>query len=67
MERCAYCGDKVGDDALYVDDEIFCSEDCMRDFGAGESYDEEDDEDDDEESGSGAAGGAGYEEAEDDY
>ncbi|HXV14189.1 MAG TPA: hypothetical protein VEC56_08275 [Candidatus Krumholzibacteria bacterium] len=51
MERCAYCGEKVGDDGLYVDDEIFCSDECMRDFGAGGAYDEEDDddyEDDDE-------------------
>jgi hypothetical protein len=51
MERCAYCGEKVGDDGLYVDDEVFCSEDCMRDFGAdgGASDDVDDDDDDDEE------------------
>ena len=50
MERCAYCGEKVGDDGLYVDDEVFCSDECMRDFGAGNSHDDEDDdydEDDD--------------------
>jgi hypothetical protein len=48
MERCAYCGEKVGDDGLYVDDEIFCSEDCMRDYGAGDGDDDVDDDDDDE-------------------
>lgn len=48
MERCAYCGEKVGDDGLYVDDEVFCSEDCMRDYGAGETSDDIDDDDDDE-------------------
>lgn len=48
MERCAYCGEKVGDDGLYVDDEVFCSEDCMRDYGAGEKDDVDDDDDDDE-------------------
>ncbi len=47
MERCAYCGEKVGDDGLYVDDEVFCSDECMRDFGAGGSYDDDDDDDDD--------------------
>jgi hypothetical protein len=47
MERCAYCGEKVGDDGLYVDDEVFCSEDCMRDYGAGAGA--RDDVDDDEE------------------
>ncbi len=53
MDRCAYCGEKVGDDGLYVDDEVFCSDECMRDFGAGNSYDDEDDDDyeDDDESG----------------
>ena len=45
MERCAYCGEKVGDDGLYVDDEVFCSEECMRDFGAGSSHDDDDDDD----------------------
>ena len=49
MERCAYCGEKVGDDGLYVDDEVFCSDECMRDFGASGSYDDDDDYDDDEE------------------
>jgi hypothetical protein len=49
MERCAYCGEKVGDDGLYVDDEVFCSEDCMRDYGAGAGGAEKDDDDDDEE------------------
>lgn len=49
MERCAYCGEKVGDDALYVDDEVFCSEECMRDFGAGGADDDDYDDDDDEE------------------
>jgi hypothetical protein len=49
MERCAYCGEKVGDDGLYVDDEVFCSEDCMRDYGAGEKDDDDLDDDDDDE------------------
>ena len=49
MERCAYCGDKVGDDGLYVDDEVFCSEDCMRDYGAGDEGEDLDDEDDEDE------------------
>jgi hypothetical protein len=48
MERCAYCGEKVGDDGLYVDDEVFCSEDCMRDYGAGDDDDEFDDDDDED-------------------
>jgi hypothetical protein len=48
MERCAYCGEKVGDDGLYVDDEVFCSDECMRDFGAGGSYDDDDDDIDDD-------------------
>jgi hypothetical protein len=49
MERCAYCGEKVGDDGLYVDDEVFCSEDCMRDYGAGDGEGEDFDDDDEEE------------------
>jgi hypothetical protein len=53
MERCAYCGEKVGDDGLYVDDEVFCSDECMRDFGASGSYDDDDDYDDDEEESGG--------------
>jgi hypothetical protein len=48
MERCAYCGEKVGDDGLYVDDEIFCSDECMRDFGASASEADDDDDDIDE-------------------
>jgi hypothetical protein len=48
MERCAYCGEKVGDEGLYVDDDVFCSDECMRDFGAGASYDDDDDVDDDD-------------------
>lgn len=48
MERCAYCGEKVGEDGLYVDDEVFCSEDCMRDYGAGDDGDDFDDDDDDD-------------------
>jgi hypothetical protein len=48
MERCAYCGEKVGDEGLYVDDEVFCSEDCMRDYGAGDGDDDMDDDDDDD-------------------
>jgi hypothetical protein len=49
MEHCAYCGESVGNDGLYVDEEVFCSEECMRDYGAGGSYDEEEDEDDEDE------------------
>jgi len=49
MERCAYCGEKVGDEGLYVDDEVFCSEECMRDYGARASDADGDDLDDDEE------------------
>jgi hypothetical protein len=56
MERCAYCGEKVGDNGLFVDDEVFCSDECMRDFGAGGSDDDDDDDDNDE----------GYEEGDDD-
>jgi hypothetical protein len=48
MTRCAYCGEKVGDEGLYVDDEVFCSDDCMRDFGAGGSSDDDDLDDDDD-------------------
>ena len=48
MEHCAYCGESVGNDGLYVDEEVFCSEECMRDFGAGGSYDDEEDDDDDD-------------------
>jgi hypothetical protein len=49
MDRCAYCGEKVGDEGLYVDDEVFCSEDCMRDYGAGDGNADDLDDDDDEE------------------
>lgn len=66
MERCAYCGEKVGDDGLYVDDEVFCSDECMRDFGASGSYEEDDDDYDDDEEESGAAGEAETE-TDDDY
>jgi len=66
MERCAYCGEKVGDDGLYVDDEVFCSDECMRDFGASGSYEEDDDDYDDDEEESGAAEEA-ESETDDDY
>jgi hypothetical protein len=66
MERCAYCGEKVGDEGLYVDDEVFCSEDCMRDYGAGEK-DDEDLDDDDEEETEEAGRDAGYGDSDDDY
>lgn len=66
MERCAYCGEKVGDEGLYVDDEVFCSEDCMRDYGAGEK-DDEDLDDDDEEETEEAGHDAGYGDSDDDY
>ncbi len=46
MENCAYCGENVGDAGLYVDEEVFCSEECMRDYGA-RGYDGDDDDDDD--------------------
>ena len=49
MERCAYCGEKVGDEGLYVDDEVFCSEECMRDYGARVPDADSDDLDDDDE------------------
>jgi hypothetical protein len=49
MERCAYCGEKVGDEGLYVDDEVFCSEECMRDYGAHASDRDSEDIDDDDE------------------
>ncbi|HEX5133519.1 MAG TPA: hypothetical protein VFX92_13670 [Candidatus Krumholzibacteria bacterium] len=50
MEHCAYCGENVGNDGLFVDEDVFCSEQCMRDYGAGDSYggDDDDDEDDDD-------------------
>ena len=67
MERCAYCGDKVGDEGLYVDDEVFCSEDCMRDYGAGEKNDDDlDDDDDDEEAGT-SHDETSYGDSDDDY
>jgi hypothetical protein len=47
MINCAYCGENVGDDGVFVDDEIFCSEECMRDYGARDSYGGDDDDDDD--------------------
>lgn len=49
MERCAYCGEKVGDEALYVDDEVFCSDECVRDYGAHPPEANDDDLDDDDE------------------
>lgn len=68
MERCAYCGEKVGDDGLYVDDEVFCSEDCMRDYGAGDKDDDDvDDDDDDEEVEADSGHDAGYGDSDDDY
>jgi hypothetical protein len=48
MERCAYCGEKVGDEGLYVDDEVFCSEECVRDYGAHASDGDDDVDDDDD-------------------
>jgi len=66
MERCAYCGERVGDDGLYVDDEVFCSEDCMRDYGAGddgEDFDDDDDSDDEDDN----SGHDGYGDDDDDY
>ncbi len=47
MVNCAYCGENVGDDGVFVDDEVFCSEECLRDFGARDSYGADDDDDDD--------------------
>ena len=67
MERCAYCGEKVGDDGLYVDDEVFCSEDCMRDYGAGDNGEDFDDDDDDEEEEAGSSHDSGYGGDDDDY
>jgi hypothetical protein len=50
MEHCAYCGENIGGEALYVDEDVFCSEECMRDYGAGSSSygDDDDDEYDDD-------------------
>ena len=67
MERCAYCGEKVGEDGLYVDDEVFCSEDCMRDYGASDEGEDFDDDDDDEEEEASGHDGAGYGADDDDY
>ena len=67
MERCAYCGEKVGDEGLYVDDEVFCSEDCMRDYGAGEKEDDDVDDDDDEDEAEEDSHDANYGGDEDDY
>jgi hypothetical protein len=67
MERCAYCGEKVGDDGLYVDDEVFCSEDCMRDYGAGEKDDDDFDDDDDEEETEDSGHDGNYGGDDDDY
>ncbi len=53
MENCAYCGENVGNDGLYVDEEVFCSEECMRDFGAGGDFDDDEDDDDDDYDGDG--------------
>lgn len=36
MERCAYCGHPVGEGAVVLGDEVFCSEDCMERFETGE-------------------------------
>ena len=66
MERCAYCGERVGDDALFVDDEIFCSEECMRDYGASNSNDDKELDDDDEEEEEGELEES-FEEDDDDY
>jgi hypothetical protein len=67
MERCAYCGEKVGDDGLYVDDEVFCSEDCMRDFGASDDGEEFDDDDDDDVESGQEDTSSTYGDGEDDY
>lgn len=67
MERCAYCGEKVGDDGLYVDDEVFCSEDCMRNYGAGDGDDDFDDDDDDDEEDDHNGHDGGYGDNDDDY
>ena len=66
MDRCAYCGEKVGDEGLYVDDEVFCSEDCMRDYGAGDGDDDDADDDDDDESEEESHDG-NYGDSDDDY
>lgn len=52
MERCAYCGGPVDeDDRIELHDEVFCSEDCMEEFDAGDNeeyYDDDDEYDDDD-------------------
>jgi hypothetical protein len=32
MESCAYCGDEVLDDGVYLDDVVFCSQECLDAF-----------------------------------
>ncbi len=58
MEHCAYCGENVGTDGVYMDEDVFCSEECMRDFGAGNYGGDDDDDDDDD---------ADYDDDDDDY
>lgn len=51
MERCAYCGEPVGEAPVEMQDEIFCSEDCLERFNTGvgeeDDYFVADDYDDD--------------------
>jgi hypothetical protein len=43
MEKCAYCGDPIGDCPVMLGNEVFCSEDCMDQFDTGPGYDYTDD------------------------
>ena len=43
MARCAYCGRRVDREAIHLEGEVFCSEDCL------EQYDEDTYNDDDAE------------------
>jgi len=47
MEQCAYCGENVGSDGLCLDEDVFCSEECMRDYGTSDSHSDDDYDDDD--------------------
>ena len=40
MERCAYCGEPVGEAPVQMQEEIFCSEDCLERFNTGEGEDD---------------------------
>ena len=39
MEKCAYCGEPVGENLSRMGDELFCSEDCMDRYETGDGED----------------------------